>query len=109
MIQINKPMPNCCNECFALDVNGDYPLCLITRHSRGYSFNIRANRMSDCPLILQPKARWILSSFQNEEENSNNNYQYNCSNCGAGDVHVKNFRVPYCWHCGAEMEEDNNG
>lgn len=107
MIQINKSMPNCCNECFAFDDNGDYPFCLITRHSRGYRFNVRANRMPDCPLIARPKARWILSTFQNEEDNANNNYQYNCSNCDCGDVHVKGFRVPYCWHCGAEMEYNN--
>ena len=54
--------------------------------------------------LIRPKAHWILSSFQNEEENANNNYQYECSNCGSGDVHSKGTHVPYCWHCGAEME-----
>jgi hypothetical protein len=54
------------------------------------------------------KAEWILSPFQDEEDNANDNYQYECSNCGYGDIHAKSAHVPYCWHCGAEME-DNNG
>lgn len=60
-------------------------------------------------LNSRPKARWILSSFQNEEDNANDNYQYECSNCGYGDIHAKSAHVSYCWHCGAEMEDNNNG
>lgn len=59
-------------------------------------------------LNSQPKAKWILSPFQNEEDNANDNYNYECSNCGYGGVYAKNTYVPYCWHCGAKME-DNNG
>lgn len=56
--------------------------------------------------IMPLKAKWILSSFQNEEDNTNNNYQYECSNCGHGDIHAKDVYVPYCWHCGAKMEDN---
>ena len=43
-------MPNCCNECFALDEYGDYPVCRITQEQRGYTFRTREQRMSKCPL-----------------------------------------------------------
>ena len=48
-------MPNCCDECFALDDNGDYPLCLITQEQRGYTFNTRERKMDRCPLEPMPK------------------------------------------------------
>ena len=51
MICIDKPMPKCCDECFALDDNGDYPFCLISQEQRGYTFPIREKRMPNCPLI----------------------------------------------------------
>ena len=56
--------------------------------------------------LTRNKAHWILSSFQNEEDNMNGNYHYECSNCGAGDVHSEHVHVPYCWHCGAKMEDN---
>lgn len=43
-------MPNCCDECFALDDNGDYPFCLITHEQQGYNFRTREQRMGKCPL-----------------------------------------------------------
>jgi len=106
MIQINTPMPNSCSGCFAFDDNGDYPTCIITQHSRGYNFNIHTKRMPDCPLTSRPKGRWILSSLQDEEDSMNGNYLYECSNCDAADLHSEHVHVPYCWHCGAEMEDN---
>ena len=43
--------PKNCDECWALDDNGDYPMCLITQEQRGYDFNTRAKVMDRCPLI----------------------------------------------------------
>ena len=43
-------MPSCCDECFALDDNGDYPFCLITQEQRGYTFRTREQKMDRCPL-----------------------------------------------------------
>lgn len=43
-------MPSCCDECFALDDNGDYPICLITQEQRGYTFRTREQKMDSCPL-----------------------------------------------------------
>ena len=51
MIRLNVQMPQRCDDCFALDDNGDYPTCHITHTSRGYNFNTREKRMPDCPLI----------------------------------------------------------
>lgn len=51
MIQIDMEMPECCDECFALDDYGDYPMCKITSETRGYNFNTREKRMDRCPLV----------------------------------------------------------
>ena len=42
-------MPSCCYECFALDDNGDYLVCLITQEQRGYTFKTRERKMDSCP------------------------------------------------------------
>ena len=48
---------------------------------------------------------WIIADTQNEEDEQNGNYRYTCSCCGYSDIHSKAVRVPYCWHCGAKMNE----
>ena len=50
-------MPKNCNDCWALDDNGDYPRCIITEEQRGYTFKTREQRMSKCP--LEPHGRLI--------------------------------------------------
>lgn len=57
-------MPSCCNECFALDDNGDYPVCLITQEQRGYTFRTREQKMDGCPLRPAPE-KIDLSNFDN--------------------------------------------
>ena len=51
MIQINRPMPKTCSECFGFDDNGDYPTCIINHCSKGYTFRYMEKRMDDCPLV----------------------------------------------------------
>ena len=46
----NFKMPEVCMECPCYDDNGDYPTCILTNRSAGYSFNARAKRMDWCPL-----------------------------------------------------------
>lgn len=58
-------MPNCCYECFALDDNGDYPMCLITQEQRGYTFKTRECKMPKCPLKAIPRRK---DSYTNREE-----------------------------------------
>lgn len=36
----------------------------------------------------------------------NNNIAVKCSICGHEDEHNINVEVPYCWFCGAKMDED---
>ena len=47
-------MPECCGKCWAINVYGDYPICLITGETRGYNFRIRERRMDKCPLVEVP-------------------------------------------------------
>lgn len=52
---------------------------------------------------FRPKGHWILSQSQDKEDTDNGNYRFECSNCGYSDTHSKATEVPYCWHCGADM------
>lgn len=52
-------------------------------------------------LIEQKHGHWI---YKHDEEGNTGNAQYECSECGAGDLHAKSQEVPYCWKCGAKME-----
>lgn len=47
-------MPSVCDECWALDESGDYPMCRITGETRGYNFRVYEKRMDKCPLIELP-------------------------------------------------------
>lgn len=33
-------------------------------------------------------------------------YDWRCSECGKVDCHNIKVEVPYCWHCGAKMDEE---
>lgn len=47
-------------------------------------------------------AHWIAIV----EKDVDGNGQYNCSACGAGESHRPNCEVPFCWKCGAVMDEE---
>ena len=105
MIYIDMDMPTCCNRCFALDDSGDYPYCLISCKSRGYTFNTRSERMPDCPLKEVNKdsifGRWIkISGYCT----AGGDPVYACSNCG-GSEHVYGIehrkRKTVCDNCGS--------
>lgn len=50
----------------------------------------------------EPKhGRWI---YIRDEEN---NGLYECSECHKGDIHAKECKVPYCWNCGAKMDQED--
>lgn len=52
-------MPSCCDECFALDDHGDYPVCRITQEQRGYTFRTRERKMDRCPLMPTPEPQLL--------------------------------------------------
>lgn len=64
--------------------------------------------LSTLPSADRPTGEWIKSEFQNEEDVQNDNYLYNCSECGHGDVHARTQEVPYCWWCGTRMKGKDN-
>lgn len=104
MIKLNIQMPQRCDDCFALDDNGDYPTCRITHTSRGYTFNTREKRMPDCPLNDMSKKKVVhfhqefpdhdwardedgkIDEFAMEYEYHNGPY---CNRCG----------YSFCIHC----------
>lgn len=58
MLQIDEPMPKCCSECFACDINKSYPFCTITFAGYpGMDFSIYTGRMKSCPLQEIPNKK----------------------------------------------------
>ena len=75
-------MPSCCSECFALDDNVDYPMCLITGEQRGYTFRTREQKMDKCPLKLPPEPQLIW--YEDEKSDWERGYN-NCLREIVGD------------------------
>lgn len=48
---------------------------------------------------------WIERTKVHPDLMNDSTYNYECSNCGYMDTHGANVEVPYCWHCGAKMDE----
>ena len=70
-------MPSCCDECFALDEHGDYPVCLITQEQKGYKFRIREQKMDKCPLKKFPEKYDIDNTPYNLDYNEDYELGYN--------------------------------
>ena len=49
-------IPSCCDECRFLNDNHDYPECIVTGETKGYTFRIREQKISKCP--LRPAPEW---------------------------------------------------
>lgn len=52
-------------------------------------------------LMIEKHAKWKCT----DGPDASGNYQYNCSNCGQKSIHGPHTEVPYCWYCGAKMDE----
>ena len=57
-------MPSCCDECRFLNDNRDYPECIVTSETKGYTFRTREQKMSKCPLRPTPE-KIDVSNFDN--------------------------------------------
>ena len=53
------------------------------------------------PESLRLKAHWIYDGRTDED----GNLVCWCSRCEHGDRHSPGITVPYCWFCGAKMED----
>lgn len=65
--------------------------------------------LMDAPTIEAEPIRhghWIERTKVHPDLLNESTYNYTCSNCGYWDTHGANVEVPYCWHCGAKMDED---
>lgn len=49
--------------------------------------------------------RWVRFGA----EDADGNVCARCSACGAMDSHAKGVLVPYCWKCGARMDDETEG
>jgi len=108
MIKINKPIPQCCDDCFACDEMGDYPYCRISHHSAGYTFDSAHRRMSDCPLIEEdsiPEARCTarpkmdISRYYGEKNTVMCTPTFYCPVCQT----EVNWHASNCYVCGTAL------
>lgn len=53
------------------------------------------------PESLRLKAHWLYDGRTDED----GNLVCRCSRCEHGDRHSPGITVPYCWFCGAKMED----
>lgn len=56
---------------------------------------------------VEPERRngkWIKKEKIYPELPEDSDYRFECSLCGWSDQHNDKMIVPYCWHCGSEME-----
>lgn len=83
----------CCQECPFL-INPAYFGCKIENY-------IKSIPAAD--VVERKVGKWIKVS--DVSRFLPGNAEYRCSVCLANEEHAESADVPYCWHCGAKMEE----
>lgn len=104
MIKINKPMPQCCDDCFAFDDRGDYPYCRILHYSTGYNFSSATRRLNYCPLIEEepiPDAKCIVRPRMDITRYCDENKTMSVSTfyCPVCQTEIS-WHAPNCYACG---------
>lgn len=74
------------------------PECFIEDTRKNFAKIIEKLPAADVAPVIY--AKWKFVAGPDED----NNLQFICDNCGAGDVHAADVTVPYCWKCGARMD-----
>ena len=98
LIYVNDALEKVCETCCC-----DFEECKQVGFCADYA-NIEQLPTVDAVKVVH--AHWIYDG-----DEVDGNMQAHCSNCFAGDVHAawKKNSVPYCWSCGAKMDEDFKG
>ena len=91
----------CCGDCAYYD----------WKKHRCPRAKVRGNSQSrfyvDCPLHdVRPVVHGYWWTYPDEDTDCNGNLLVWCSECDAEDHHVPGKKVPFCWHCGAEMSDE---
>ena len=55
---------------------------------------------------VRPVVHGYWWTYPDEDTDCNGNLLVWCSECDAEDHHVPGKKVPFCWHCGAEMSDE---
>ena len=79
------------------------PLC-DDYHMKHYVLNQIITDIENQPTVDAVPVRhgkWKLIRMED-----NGDGFYTCSNCDRGDIHSPLVNVPYCWYCGARMDEE---
>lgn len=108
MIKINKPMPQCCDDCFAFDNNGDYPYCWVLHDFTGFNFNSAKYRMNCCPLIEEKpmpdvigtgRPRMDITRYYGEKNQVMCTSTFYCPVCQT----AIEWHAPNCYACGTTL------
>lgn len=65
-----------------------------------YSLDLECKQIATAKPVKHGK--WIEEGLVD----GNQNRYCRCSECGKGDTRAISQRVPYCWWCGAKMDEE---
>ncbi len=68
-----------------------------------FMFDNCIREINNAPTVTRPQGEWLL--LRTNYEDSGNNF-YECTNCHYTDIHADSALVPFCWHCGAEMQNN---
>ena len=55
---------------------------------------------------VKPVVRGYWWTYPDEDTDCNGNLLVWCSECDAEDHQVPGKKVPFCWHCGADMSDE---
>jgi len=55
---------------------------------------------------VKPVVHGYWWTYPDEDTDCNGNLLVWCSECDTEDHHVPGKKVPFCWHCGAEMSDE---
>lgn len=104
MIKINKPMPQCCDDCFAFDISGDYPYCRISHCTVGYNFDAMHRRMPNCPLEPIPDIKCPVRPQMGITRSYGENKTLSISTfyCPVCQTAIE-WHAPNCYACGTTL------
>lgn len=79
----------------------------LHNYFRGLHFEQMCVAIDETPsadVVEVRHGHWIYIDKVRPECPDDSDCYYECSECHAGDAHNKRVQVPYCWHCGARMD-----
>lgn len=89
------------NDSVTLTIQGD----IYSHNDNFFGLEVALSIIQKQPSVQPKHGRWIRMEKVFPNLPNNSDYRFECSECGWSDQHNDKMVVPYCWHCGALMDE----